>query len=152
MSILNKIKEKLNYIMSIDDTPKRLALSFGIGVFIAVSPLWGLHTVLGIGLAVFFNLNKVVTIAGVYVSNPWTFIPIYTFTTWFGIKIMRKDIPSVSIDWKHITFSNFFDSLSVFLWPFVIGSTIIAIISGIISGFIVYYYFKRKRIKLNEDY
>jgi hypothetical protein len=144
MSILSNIKGKIRQVMNTDDTPMRLALSFGIGVFIAISPLWGLHTLLGIGLAFILNLNKLVTIAGVYVSNPWTFIPIYSFTTWFGIKIMGKDIQSVKIDWEHIDLTNFIDSISIYLWPFVIGSTIIAIISGLISGGIVYYYFKHR--------
>lgn len=145
MNILNNIREKIRYLINIDDSPKKLALSFGIGVFIAISPLWGLHTLLGIAVAFLFNLNKIVTIAGVYVSNPWTFIPIYTFTTWFGIKVMGKNIQSITINWKHLTLGNFFDSISIFLWPFVIGSTIIAMISGLISGILVYYYFKYRQ-------
>jgi hypothetical protein len=144
--MLNKIKSKIKILMSINESPKKLALSFGIGVFIAISPLWGLHTFIGLGLALLFDLNKLVLMIGIYVTNPWTVIPIYTFTTWCGIKIMGKNITAISIDWKNITFSSFFEAINIYLWPFVIGSTIIGIIAGLVGGIIVYYYFKRRQL------
>ena len=65
-----------------------IALAFSVGIFVGMSPLFGIHTILGLILAWIFSLNKFVTIVGVYITNPWTIVPIYTFATWFGGKLL----------------------------------------------------------------
>jgi uncharacterized protein (DUF2062 family) len=54
-----------------------------MGVFIGMSPLLGIHTVLGLFAASVLRLNRLITLVGVYVTNPWTIVPIYSFGTWF---------------------------------------------------------------------
>ncbi|MBF0517688.1 MAG: DUF2062 domain-containing protein, partial [Nitrospirae bacterium] len=87
MSIL-KCKEMFKSLMGQNDSPSRIAVSFGVGTVIGMSPLLGLHTLLGVFISWAFKLNKPATIAGVYVTNPFTIVPIYTFGTWVGRKIM----------------------------------------------------------------
>ncbi|RME67583.1 MAG: DUF2062 domain-containing protein [Nitrospirae bacterium] len=79
--------DRIRLIFTIKDSPRRLALSFSTGLFIGISPLLGLHTILSIIVASVFKLNKLVTLMGTYVTNPWSLIPIYAFCTWIGIKL-----------------------------------------------------------------
>lgn len=138
------MREKLRLILTVKESPLRLSVSFAIGVFIGMSPFLGIHTVLGIICAYLFRLNKFVTIVGVYITNPWTIIPIYTFSTWFGAKLLgiNKVIPSV--DWKNITLSRLLSELGPLLKPFFIGTLLMGFISSIIS-FVVLYHLIRKR-------
>ncbi len=122
-----------------------MATAFAIGVFIGMSPLLGIHTVLGLLAAWLFRLNRLITLVGVYVTNPWTIVPIYSFGTWIGAKIigMNKIIPV--IDWTEITFLGFLKEFRPLLLPFIIGSTAIGIVSAIVSYFILYNAVKKYR-------
>lgn len=138
------IREKLRLILTVRESPVRLSLSFAIGVFIGMSPFLGIHTILGIICAYLFRLNKFVTIIGVYITNPWTIIPIYTFSTWFGAKILGVERVIPSIDWERITLSRLLSELGPLLKPFVIGTLFVGFISALIS-FVIIYYLVRKR-------
>jgi hypothetical protein len=61
-----------------DDTPQRIALGVGIAMLVAFLPLIGFQTVIAIGLAALFRANKAVCIPIVWITNPFTFIPIYS--------------------------------------------------------------------------
>lgn len=139
------LRDKLAAIFSVKDSPKKIAISFAIGVFIGMSPILGLHTVLGIAAAWIFRLNKFVTIIGVYVTNPWTIVPIYTFATWFGAKLLgaKKIIPS--IDWNNISFNYLLNETGHLLLPFVFGTTLLGLLSAIAGYIIIYQAVMRSR-------
>lgn len=122
-----------------------MATAFAVGVFIGMSPLLGLHTVLGLITAWLLRLNRVITLVGVFVTNPWTIVPIYSFGTWIGAKIigMHKVIPV--IDWTEITLLGFLKEFRPLLLPFIIGSTAIGIVSAIMGYFILYNAVKKYR-------
>lgn len=132
------LKGKLSALLSIKDTPHRISLAFAIGVFIGMSPLLGLHTILGIFAAWALRLNKMVTITGIYVTNPWTIIPIYTFSTWLGARCLGINHILPHIDWKHLTLSMLLNEFSPLLMPFIAGSLIVGSVSAILSYFIIY--------------
>ncbi len=77
-SRLDRLKRFIKFrILHADDSPHRLALGVAIGLFVAWTPLLGLHTVLAIALAFLLRANKFLAIAFVWVNNPVTFLPIY---------------------------------------------------------------------------
>ncbi len=115
-----------------------MATSFAIGVFIGMSPLLGLHTVLGLIAAWLFRLNRLITLAGVYVTNPWTIVPIYSFGTWFGARIIGMDNIVPKIAWSHITLGGFLREFRPLLFPFLIGNTVIGVIAAVVSYFVIY--------------
>jgi uncharacterized protein (DUF2062 family) len=103
-----------------------------------MSPLLGLHTVLGLAAAFLFRLNKFATIVGVYVTNPWTIVPIYSFATWAGAWILGIDKIIPDINWNEITFSSFMNEIQPLLWPFVFGTTLCGFVSGLVGYIIVH--------------
>lgn len=143
------LREKLRLVLTIKDSPVKLALSFAIGVFIGMSPFLGIHTALGIVCAYLFRLNKFVTIVGVYITNPWTIIPIYSFSTWFGAKLLGIDRVIPSFDWKNITLSRIVSELGPLLKPFIIGTLSIGFIASL-SSFVILYYLIRKKNEVKQ--
>lgn len=129
----------------INDSPHKIALSFGVGIFLGMSPFIGIHTILGIAAAWIFSLNKFVTIAGVYITNPWTIVPIYTFATWFGAQLlgMQQIIPN--INWDEVNFYQFFYEMQSLLPPFLIGTTVLALISGLVGYAVTYWMVSRSK-------
>ncbi|MBA2704447.1 MAG: DUF2062 domain-containing protein [Blastocatellia bacterium] len=64
-------------LLALDDPPERTAFAFSIGVFIAFSPLLGLHTILATLVAFLFRFNKIAVYTGTFINNPFvTLVPI----------------------------------------------------------------------------
>lgn len=140
------LRDKIRLILSVKDTPHRISMAFAVGIFIGMSPLLGLHTILGILVAYLFRLNRLVTIVGVYITNPWTIIPIYTFSTWVGVKCLGIDKVLPNIDWKHITFGALLNDFSSLIMPFIVGAFLVGTLLSIISYIIIYRLAKRKNV------
>ncbi|MBI5409621.1 MAG: DUF2062 domain-containing protein [Nitrospirae bacterium] len=148
---MSYFRDKLKGILLVKDTPHRIAMAFAVGVFMGISPLLGLHYIGGFFLAWLFRLNKLVTLVGVSVNNPWTIVPISSFSVWIGAKLIgiKQILPEV--DWKSVTLTkiagkmadmNSFIYLLKKLMPllaaFFVGSLVICIISAVASYFIIH--------------
>jgi len=68
---LRALGDRLRPLLHLEDDPWRIALSLAVGVFISVTPFWGLQTVLSLVLAAAFRLNKAATLAGTWINLPW---------------------------------------------------------------------------------
>lgn len=139
------LRDKLRRIVGIQDSPGKIALSFGIGVFVGMSPLLGLHTILGILFAWLFRLNKFVTIVGVYITNPWTIVPIYTFATWLGAKLLGLEHILPDVNWHTIGITGLVKDLEPILPSFVVGTTFLGVACGIIGYVLIYFAVIRHR-------
>lgn len=131
-------RRTLQLLALIEDSPRRIALAFSLGVFLGFSPLVGLHTLLGLGLAYALRLTKVGVLVGVYMNTPWLFVPYYGFATWFGIKITGMSDAAVLPELRlHDIFGwEFWRTLvhqSHLLIPAVVGSTILAVIFSLLA-------------------
>jgi uncharacterized protein (DUF2062 family) len=143
-------RDKFRGIFQVRDTPHRIALAFALGVFMGISPLLGLHYIGGFFLAWLLRLNKLVTLIGVSVNNPWTIVPISSFSVWVGAKLIGIKQVLPEVDWKNVTLTNiigrfahmdnFIDmvnKLMPLLASFFVGSFVICIIAAIASYFII---------------
>lgn len=50
--------------------PYRAAAAVFLGIFIGILPIYGFHALAAVGVALLFRLNKPLTVAGTFVSNP----------------------------------------------------------------------------------
>ena len=120
--------------VALDDTPERIALAFSIGVFISFSPLLGLHTLIGMFIAVFFGLNRMAMLTGVWVNNPWTLLPIYSAATYVGQKLAGlrgNSVPVVRFhEMWHLRYWLGMIHDWRFLKPLLLGSAVISFVGG----------------------
>lgn len=140
-----QLREKFRQILTIKESPHRIAIAFAAGIFIGMSPLLGIHTLLGLAVAWMFKLNKYITLMGVFVTNPWTIVPIYTFGTWVGVRVMGIDNMLPAVDWSHTTLLGFIDKFSPMAAPFIIGNTLVGLVSAVISYIVIYKAVKKSR-------
>lgn len=78
-------------VLHADDSPHRLAIGAGIGMWVALLPLVGVQMVTSAALVHPFKGNKVVAMAMAWVSNPFTLIPVYLPCYWLGCWILGLD-------------------------------------------------------------
>ncbi|WP_255145859.1 DUF2062 domain-containing protein [Synechococcus sp. ATX 2A4] len=60
------------------------ARGLAAGVFCGCFPFFGLQTLLGIGLASLVRGNHLLAAAGTWISNPFTYVPLYWFNYQLG--------------------------------------------------------------------
>lgn len=140
----------LRQLLAVDDTPERTALAFTIGVFLAFSPLVGLHTFLGLGVAFLFGLNRVAVLLGVFVNNPWTLVPIYAAATYVGGIVVgfpaQTSLPDIG--WKEFWNARFWWELLKqwrFLKQTLLGSLILSVVAATLSYPVALYLLKQTK-------
>jgi uncharacterized protein (DUF2062 family) len=70
--------------------PQALTRGLAAGVFAGLFPIFGLQTLVGIVLASLVRGNKIMAAAGTWISNPFTYVPIYTFNYQVGRWILGQ--------------------------------------------------------------
>lgn len=131
----------LERLLHTHDTPHRTAVAFSLGVFLAFSPLLGLHTALGLALAFAFGLNRVAVLLGVYVNLPWFLGPYYTVATLAGAAVLRRPLPrgllrefATLLDrWPPGELERLVTLLRPLLWSYVVGSTLLAALAAAVA-------------------
>jgi hypothetical protein len=116
------------------DTPQRTALAFAAGVFIGFSPFLGLHTIIAIGVAFLFNLNRVAVLVGAYTNLPWILAAWYGLATAVGAWLLGTKLPPGFGDRLAQLFSRSLltvefwgqlaDEMRPLFWPYFVGSTL----------------------------
>lgn len=80
-----RIRSLAERLLLHERSPHKLALTCSLGAFIAVSPLVGGHTLMTFLLSWLLQLSiPAVFMVSVFINNPWTMIPIYSFDHVFG--------------------------------------------------------------------
>ena len=125
------------------DTPHRTATAFAFGVFLSFSPFIGLQILIGVAIAFLARLSRVAVIAGLCANLPWIMVPWYTVTTAVAATALGTPIGTdvrgslarlldLSV-WGSAFWSHAAEIVAPFLWSFLIGSTIGALIVGLVA-------------------
>lgn len=131
MTLVQKTKKIFYKAVSSNSSPRKLALSFSIGLFIAFSPFPGGHTVIMLAANWLFKLNFPILFLATSFNNPWTMIPFYAFDYSFGYWFIHMFL-GFSPSWV-ISFEKIFGSGRVCLWSFFIGGNVLGIIAALMS-------------------
>ncbi len=128
----SRIKKTARQILHLGDSPHRTALAFAIGVFIAFSPTYGLHTLSVLLCAWAFRLNVVAMLAGSFINNPWTVVPILASTMWVGLTLVPIGDPP-TLDWNYFNIPILWQQFKPYFFPFVVGATVLGIVCSLIA-------------------
>lgn len=76
-------------ILHANDSPASIAAGIAIGIFVAWTPAIGLHILLAVSIAALLRANKFAAFVCAWISNPFTFVPIYYPNFLLGRKLMH---------------------------------------------------------------
>ena len=133
----------LSLFLQQNGSPFFNAKGLGIGVFSGCFPFFGFQTVIGIFLAKLVKGNLFLAAIGTWISNPFTYIPLYFFNYKVG-SIFFKNSPNIIID-KNLFKNNLWEQGSIFLIKLFLGSSFVGLFLAFISGFIVFFFYKIKK-------
>lgn len=147
-NFLLKLRPILRWIIKLRSSPQAIAGGLGLGVFLAFTPTYGVQLLLAVLLATFFNLNRPAAIIPVWITNPVTIAPVYTFNYWVGcfawpgppVGEVYQTFLNIAGKLARLDFWDFQNQVVEFisigkevLVPLVIGSVVVGGVLGVIS-------------------
>ena len=148
-------RERATHVLHLDEEPSRLAAGMAAGVFIGITPFYGLHTLIALGAAYVFRLNRAATITGAWLNLPWTAPFVYGFSLTLGDAVLTGDWSRFSMASVHglaeaagtylrASPRETADNLWQLVWsmlfvaskPLFVGTTIVGIVLAIVAYFV----------------
>ena len=157
---MSRIRQRLQVLLHLEDSPHRIALAFAIGVWLAFFPVLGIHTGLALIVAFAFRLSRVAILLGTWVPvNPWTIAPMYTAGTLIGCLLLGVSPAGLQeIDWRGLTsgsmgetFQRVFVALRPFLWPYCVGNVLLGTLGGLAAYFPLRSFLERRRARAASE-
>lgn len=137
------LRQLFRSLLSEYSDPRSLGLSVGAGVFVGCTPLWGLHAILALLVALKFRLNKVAALIGTHISNP-LFAPFVLYGSveigWF---VQHGDW--LDLDMTALRSSDFFNYADSLFFSWVLGSLILGAVLALLLGSLTYALFLSRR-------
>ena len=144
-SPLNKVFRffRLLYLklFRIDDSPQKIALGFGLGVFLGVMP--GMGPIAALAIAILIKVNRVAALLGSILTNTWLSIPVFFMAVKTGSAATGASYESIKDSWSSLM-SNFgwnkliHVSLNDVLIPVIVGYAIVSLSIGIAAYVIAF--------------
>ncbi len=128
--------------MKQNGSPLYNAKGVAVGVFCGCFPFFGFQTLLGLFLARIVKGNFFLAAIGTWISNPFTYVPLYFFNYKVG-SFLLKISPDIIFD-KTLKIEELWEQGSVFSLRLILGSVLVGSLLSFISGVIVFLLYKRK--------
>lgn len=148
------LTRRLTAVLHLGDAPWKIALGLSLGVFISCTPFYGLHTLLAMGAAFVFRVNKVATVTGAWFNLPW-FAPFvygislkvgeFILSGGQGIESLRglglSDLaalirPYLSLDHFREGYLASFQLLFVVSKALFVGTTVVGGVAAVVTYFV----------------
>lgn len=129
-------------LMNIHGEPRPVALGYALGVFMATTPLMGVHCILAVMLASVFRWNRLAAGIGAFHSNLLTAPLLYSSTYFIGANIIGSNVRLVMPERPAELLSKGADVLM----SLTVGGFIVGIPFAIVSYYISFLIIKRYRI------
>ena len=147
-SLLKRGLAKLIELAREKDPPHKVALGMGLGIFVGILPIMGIQMAVVALFALPLRGNLKAAIAGVWISNPITFIPMYWSYYRFGLLFTQSKpvgwtafsnviTQAAEGSWTEVSASMFNLGTDILI-PMWVGATILAVIFSIPTYFVTY--------------
>ena len=128
-SILSLWKRQLRYcylrFLRLQGSPQQLARGIASGVFSGCFPLFGLQIIIGVALATVLRGNRIMAAAATWVSNPFTYVPLFAFNYQVGDRLLGRQSISGFTDLD--SFRTWMDMGAEVSSRLMLGSTVVGL-------------------------
>lgn len=145
-NLLIRMRPVLRWVIKLRSSPRAIAGGFALGTFIAFTPTVGVQLILAFFFATLFNMNRPAAMVPVWITNPVTVAPIYTFNYWLGTRVWDgpplSEVSGLFIDvgrtMAYLEFWNIKDQFIAVLQmgkdiliPLLLGSLMVGAVTGL---------------------
>ncbi|MBI4042343.1 MAG: DUF2062 domain-containing protein [Deltaproteobacteria bacterium] len=134
-----QIKRQLRYFyyrfIRMRSTPDEVARGMAVGIFVGMTPTFPFQTILALLLAMWLRESKIAAALGVWITNPFTSVPIFAFN--YKVGRLFVSAPAVAFKAEHLTSMENLVKLGLdYFLVLMLGSIIVGVFSAIIAYFI----------------
>lgn len=128
-------QRQLRYIylrfLRLQGTPEQLARGMAAGIFSGCFPLFGFQILIGVGVATVLRGNRIMAAAATWVSNPFTYVPIFAFNYQVGLWLLGGKATQAFDNLDSLkSWMDMGTEVSVRL---MFGSTVVGLVAGVAS-------------------
>lgn len=114
-------------LFRINDSPQKIALGFGVGVFLGVMPGMGLLAALA--AAFIFKLNRASALLGSILTNTWLSIPVFLLAVQTGSVVTGVNHESIRSGWSSL--------LANFGWEKLMHLSLNEVLMPVLAGYVI---------------
>ena len=145
---------RLRAVLRLDDPPSRIALALAVGVFISCTPFYGLQTLLSLGVATVFRLNKAATVTGTWLNLPWFAPFVYGLALHVGGLIVPdpRGVDAAAVaellrTSSSLSATNVIQLLRDVSVALLIGTSIVGAVAGVATYVVAFVLLRRRRAR-----
>ena len=135
-------KKILSLLRHQNGSPFFNAKGLAIGVFSGCFPFFGFQTLIGVFFAKLARGNIVLAAIGTWISNPFTYIPLYYFN--YKVGSIFFNTSSDEIIEKSLFINDLWKQGRIFSLRLLLGSSCVGFLLALICGSIVFFIYKIK--------
>jgi len=132
----------LSLLRQQNGSPHFNAKGFAIGVFSGCFPFFGLQTLIGVFFAKLVKGNIVLAAIGTWISNPFTYIPLYYLN--YKVGSLFFNTPYSKTFEKSFVIDELWKQGRVFSLKLLLGSFCVGLLLAVICGSIVFFLYRIK--------
>ena len=144
-----RLRQGVQRLLRQEGSPGQRSRGLAAGIFAGCFPFFGFQTLLGVALSSLLRGNRILAAASTWVSNPFTYLPLYWFNYTIGkrllgdrhggINTLHGDTAS-SVSWKDVWSLGWAVTRCVLL-----GSTLVGLVLGASLGLLCWFWLRRTR-------
>lgn len=130
---LRQFKLNLIRLLRLKDSPEQIARGMALGLFVGMTPTFGIQMGLVLFFAIFLRENKLSALLGVWVTNPLSAPFIYGLEYELGRHLLGLPLASIKLHFNY----QFLQHLGwQVLLPLCLGSLIFALLAAFLGYFV----------------
>ena len=147
-----KRKRPFSFLLQLHGKPREIALGFALGLFIGMSPFFGLHTFAAIFLSTVLKWNRIASLAGIQITNIFTIPFIYPITFYVGSYIypVRSSF-AFTVDLYEMEIWKLVKTVPDVVATLTVGGIILGLPMALGSYFMVLYAMRQIQAKKKEQ-
>ena len=142
LNLIQRIRNFIFWLWNQEGSPSKRALGLGVGIFSGCFPFFGLQTLMGVFIARIFKGNSILAAVGTWISNPFTYIPLYYFN--YKVGSIFFNTSSNKIIEKSLVIDDLWKQGRIFSLKLLLGSSCVGFLLALICGSIVFFIYKIK--------
>ena len=139
-------------ILRLKENPQKIARGFAAGVFAGCLPLMGLQFIVSFLLAILIRGNKLTALMGTWISNPFTYVPLFLLNFKVGKLIINLLIHDYTVEFSFDSGQKFTDLGQEIMIAISLGSIIVALCSSLIAYQVILFLLKKWKKHKNHHH
>jgi uncharacterized protein (DUF2062 family) len=136
-----RLRQRLLWLWHHEGSHGQRARGLAAGVFMGCFPIFGLQTLFGIALASVVRGNHILAAAGTWISNPFTYVPLYWFNYAVGCQLLGPGpaLPTL----QQIQRVGIWDLGLAMTSRLMLGSALVGLVASLLLGGIYWWLLER---------